>query len=97
MNKLLFMKIIVCFLTFLLVFGAFSALRTIYIKVNEKPKISNIFLNQPQNTYIADFKMVKNDIIVLVKSKKNNTFSDKLIIVDKNGKNPNITLSLSKE
>ena len=36
MNKLLFVKIIVCFLTFLLVLGAFSALGTIYKKVNEK-------------------------------------------------------------
>ena len=97
MNKLVFIKILVCFLTFLLVFGAFSALRTIYIKVNEKPKVSDIFLNQPQNSYIADFKMVKNDIIVLIKSKNNSSFSDKLIIVDKNGKNPHITLSLSKE
>ncbi|MBE6467186.1 MAG: hypothetical protein E7004_01150 [Alphaproteobacteria bacterium] len=97
MNKLLFVKIIVCFLTFLLVLGAFSALGTIYKKVNEKPKTTTIELNQPKNTYIADFKIEKNDIFVLVKGKNGTSVSDKIVIVDKFGKTPNITLNLSKE
>ena len=97
MNKLLFIKILVCFLTFLLVFGAFSALRTIYIKVNEKPKVSDILLDQPKNSYISDFKIEKNDILILVRGKKDSSISDRIIIVDKYGKTPNITINLSKE
>ena len=94
MNKLLFVKIIVCFLTVLLVFGAFTALGTIYKKVNTKPKETNITLNQPKNSYIADYKVEKNDIFLLIKG---TNISDKLIIVDKFGKTPNITISLSQE
>ena len=94
MNKLLFVKILVCFLTILLVFGAFTALGTIYKKVNEKPKNSTIVLNQSKNSYIADYKIEKNDIYIHVKEK--NT-PDKLIIVDKFAKNPNITIILSQE
>ena len=97
MNKLLVMKILVCFFTFLLVFGAFSALRIIYKKVNEKPKTAEISLNQPKNTYIADFKIEKNNIVVLVKGDKNSNISDRIVIVDKLGKTPQITLNLSKE
>ena len=94
MNKLLFVKIIVCFLTVLLVLGAFTALSTIYKKVNQKPKESQIVLNQPKDSYIADYKIEKNDIYLHIKGK--NT-SDKIIIVDKFAKNPNITITLSLE
>lgn len=94
MNKLLFVKILVCFLTVLLVFGAFTALGTIYKKVNEKAENSTIVLNQSKNSYIADYKIEKNDIYIHVKEK--NT-PDKLIIVDKFAKKPNITIILSQE
>ena len=94
MNKLLVVKILVCFLTVLLVFGAFTALGTIYKKVNEKAKNSTIVLNQSKNSYIADYKIEKNDIYIHVKEK--NT-PDKLIIVDKFAKKPNITIILSQE
>ena len=97
MNKLLFIKILVCFLTFLLVFGAFSTLGTIYKKVNEKPKTTDISLDQPKNTYIADFKIEKNDIVILVKGIAGSNISDKIVIIDKLGKTPKITLNLSKE
>lgn len=94
MNKLLFMKIIVCFLTFLLVFGAFTALGTIYKKINTKPKETNIILNQPKGSYIANYKIEKNDIYIHLKNKET---SDKIIIVDKFGKTPNITITVSQE
>ena len=94
MNKLLFVKILVCFLTVLLVLGAFTALGTIYKKVNEKPKETLITLNQSKNSYIADYKIEKIEIYVHVKEKN---ISDKIIIVDKFGKNPNITITLSQE
>ena len=94
MNKLLFVKIIVCFLTFLLVFGSFTALRTIYKKVNTQPTETNIVLNQPKNSYIANYKIEKNDIYLHIKNKEK---SDKIIIVDKLGKTPNITITLSQE
>ena len=93
MNKLLFVKIIVCFLTVLLVL-AFTALSTIYKKVNEKPKETLISLNQSKDSYIADFKIEKNDVYVHVKRKNS---PDKLIIVDKFAKTPNITITLSQE
>lgn len=94
MNKLLFVKIIVCLLTVLLVFGACTALSTIYKKVNQKPKESHIVLNQQKNTYIADYKIEKNEVFLHIKG---NNVSDKIIIVDKFGKNPNITITLSKD
>lgn len=94
MNKLLFVKIIVCFLTVLLVLGAFTALGTIYKKVNEKPKETKIFLNQPKNSYIADYKIEKNDLYLLI---KNQTFSDRIIIIDKFGKTPQIDIILGQE
>ena len=64
MNKLLFVKIIVCFLTILLVFGAFTALGTIYKKVNSKPKETNINLNLPKTSYLQNYKIEKNDILL---------------------------------
>jgi hypothetical protein len=94
MNKLLFVKIIVCFLTILLVFGAFTALGTIYKKVNSKPKETNINLNLPKASYLQNYKIEKNDIFLHIKTPEN---PDKLIILDKFGKNPNITITLSKE
>ena len=94
MNKLLFVKIIVCFLTVLLVLGAFSALGTIYKKVNTKPKETNINLNLSKTSYINNYKIEKNDIFLHIKNPKE---SDKIIIVDKYGKNPNITITLSQE
>ena len=94
MNKLLFAKIIVCILTVLLVLGACTALSTIYKKVNKKPVETLITLNQPQDSHITDYKIEKNEVYILVKGKN---MSDKIIIVDKFGKNPNITITLSKE
>lgn len=94
MNKLLFLKIIVCFLTFLLVLGALFALGTIYQKITQKPKETNIVLNQPKDSYIAGYKIEKNDIYIHIKGKN---ISDKIIIVDKFGKKQNITLTLSQE
>ena len=94
MNKLLFAKIIVCLLTVLLVLGACTALTTIYKKINQKPKESHIVLNQPKESYIANYKIEKNEVFLHVKG---NNVSDKIIIVDKFGKNPNITITLSKE
>ncbi len=94
MNKLLFVKILVCFLTVLLVLGALTALVTIYKKVNEKPQESLIVLNQSKNSYIADYKIEKNDIYIHIKEKN---APDKLVIVDKFAKTPNITILLSQE
>lgn len=94
MNKLLFVKILVCFLTVLLVLGALTALGTIYKKVNEKPKETSINLNMPKDSYIADYKIEKNDIYLLIKEKNS---SDKIIIVDKFGKSPKITVNISQE
>lgn len=91
MNKLLFVKVIVCFLTVLLVLGALAALGTVYKKVTQKPKETNIVLNQPKNSYIADYKIEKNDIYIHIKGKG---MSDKIIIVDKFGKKQNIALTL---
>jgi hypothetical protein len=72
-------------------------LGTIYKKVNEKPKTTDISLDQPKNTYIADFKIEKNDIVILVKGIAGSNISDKIVIIDKLGKTPKITLNLSKE
>ncbi len=94
MNKLLFIKIIVCFLTFLLVLGAFTALGTIYKKINTKPKETNIALNQPKDSYIANYKIERDDIYLHIKNKNK---SDKIIIVNKFGKTPNITITVSQE
>ena len=74
--------------------GAFTALGTIYKKVNEKPKETKIFLNQPKNSYIADYKIEKNDLYLLI---KNQTFSDRIIIIDKFGKTPQIDIILGQE
>ena len=49
---------------------------------------------QPKDSYIADYKIEKNYIYLHIKGK--NT-SDKIIIVDKFAKNPNITITLSLE
>ena len=94
MNKLLLVKILVCFLTVLLVLGALTALGTIYKKVNTKPKETKIMLNQPDGSYIADYKIEKNDLYLHIKNDKT---ADKIIIIDKFGKTPNITISLSQE
>ena len=94
MNKLLFVKIIVCLLTVLLVFGAFTALGTIYKKVNSKPKETNINLNFPKTSYIKNYKIEKNDIFLHIKDPE---APDKLIIIDKFSKNPKITITLSQE
>lgn len=94
MNKLLFVKIIVCLLTVLLFLGAFTALGTVYKKVNKKPTESFINLDQPKDSYIANYKIEKSEIFLHIKGKN---ISDKIVIVDKFGKNPNITITLSKE
>ena len=94
MNKLVFVKIIVWILTVLLILGALTALRTIHKKVNEKPKSAEITLNQPKDSEIADYKIEKSNIYMLIKGKN---ISDRIIVVDSLGKNKPIIIKLFQE
>ena len=60
MNKLKFIKIIVCLLTFLLVSGAIMTLNTINKKVNNTNIVKNIELKQPNGSSIVNYKIENN-------------------------------------
>lgn len=79
MNKLKFIKIIVFIMTFLLIFGIISA-GMIIVNKHKKPKLaSEINLQQPAGSHIADYKIDNKNLYILVKGKK---ISDRIIIID---------------
>ena len=76
------------------VVGAWTALRTIHKKVNEKPKSAEITLNQPNDSEIVDYKIEKNNIYMLIKGKN---ISDRIVVVDSLGKNKPTIIKLFQE
>lgn len=80
MDKLKFIKFIVFFLTFLLIFGIISAGMIICKKATKSSEIiKEINLEQPKGSYISDFKTDNNKLYVSVKGKG---LSDRIVIID---------------
>lgn len=93
MNRLKFVKIIVFFLTFLLFFGALTALGTIYKKISNTTPIPNIKLNQPKGSFIADYKIEQDSIFILVKGGGD---SDRILITNiSDNKQPVATIKIN--
>lgn len=86
MDKLKFVKLIVFFLTFLLILGIIVAGTTIYKKA-AKPSSSvlnagqtvALNLNQPAGSTIADFRLKGDRLFVLVKG---GNLSDRIVVID---------------
>ena len=85
MNKLRLIKLTVCLLTFLLICGMFGSIGIVIKQLKKNPEISNISLNQPSGSYIADYSVIKNKVYVFIKG---GGLSDRLAIVDSTNKEP---------
>ena len=92
MNKLKFIKIIVCLLTFLLVSGAIMALNTIYKKANNTYIAKNIELKQPHGSSIVNYKIENNNVFIFIKG---GGTSDRIIVADIFNKKPITTIKLN--
>ncbi len=96
MDKLKTVKIVVAILTFLLVFGMFSAIGIIFNKLSSpKNQVTNQTINQPQGSYIDNFKIdTEGNVFMLVKGGNQ---PDRIIITNPK-KNPSpITINLVEQ
>ena len=90
MDRLKAIKIIVVFLTFLLIFGMLSAVGIIFQKTNSSgTEVITQNLNQPKGSRIESFKLHNDNLYMLI---KNGDTSDRIIII--NTKNPKSTPSI---
>lgn len=95
MNKLRLVKLLVFFLTFVLIFGMILAGQIIYRKASQKQNGDNIMslnLNQPKGSYLVDYK-VNSDMIVM--HIKGGNSGERLISVDAKGKAIIATINLN--
>lgn len=96
MNKLRLVKLLVFFLTFVLIFGMILAGQMIYRKVTATQRtsgtVTNLNLNQPKGSYLVDYRI--NDNIIVLHLKGGNT-SERLISVDAKGKAVLATIELN--
>ncbi len=93
MDKLKIVKFIVAILTFLLIFGMFSAVGIIFNKLSS-PKTTTInqTLNQPQGSYIKNFKTDnEGNVFILVKG---GSQPDRILITNPKKNTPVITINL---
>lgn len=71
MDKLKLIKAVVCILTFLLVFGTLVLLGAIYKKTRRSPTAVpeiTASLDQPAGSIVADYKIIGDEMYVLIKT-----------------------------
>lgn len=85
MNKLKLIKLAVCIMTFLLIFGMLAALGIVYGRISNKPVRTDISLSQPAGSYIADYRIADTNIYILIKGGKT---PDRLAVVDSSSARP---------
>lgn len=90
MNKLKIVKAIVAIMTFLLLFGFLIAAGTIYKKINQKPQKTNVTLNEPVGSQIADYKIADKNLYLLIKG---GNISDRIIIISPDGESSTIKIN----
>ena len=94
MNKLKLIKTIVFALTFLLIIGTLLLFSSVYKRINKEAPAKEIVLDlsQPVGSEIVDFKIVKDEVYLLVKK---GGLSDRVVIYNK--KHNMITNSINIE
>ena len=94
MDKLKIIKIIVCLLTFLLVFGALSALGIVYKKISRPPlpAAESINLKQPHGSIISDYKIENGILYILI---KNGGESDRILMMETERNAPLASIKLN--
>lgn len=85
MDKLKLVKLIVCILTFLLIFGLLSAAGIVYKQIKKSPQPGDIALNQPAGSYIADYRINENTVYILIKGGQT---ADRLAVINPNTAKP---------
>jgi len=91
MNKLKLVKLIVFFLSFLLIFGFLTAANIIYQKTQNSSSSDTTIIKQPQNSHIADYQATDKNIVLLIRG---GNLPDRVISVDHKGHiSANINLS----
>lgn len=97
MDKLKFIKFVVFVLTFLIVFGTLAAGSIIYKQISAKntlPPQTNLSLQQPLGSFIADYKFYNDKMYLLIKGKN---ISDRIVILDPLSQKIISTLSVNQE
>ena len=80
MAQLKIIKFVVFLLTFLLVLGMFFAATLVFQKTSRTASaLKNVSLNQPQGSYIADYKFNDNTLYILLKG---GNLPDRIAVID---------------
>ena len=79
MNKLKLIKLIVVFLSLLLISGFVTAAGVIYKKVSQTKQTTQTEISQPQNTYIYKAKLVDDSVLLHLKGGQQ---PDRILLID---------------
>ncbi len=96
MDKLKLVKIIVCVLTFLLVFGTLLLFGSIYQKTRSVGSQTDrvLSLAQPQGSHIAGYSYQDGKLVILI---KDGGLADRLLLLDTADNRVDTTVYLTKE